>query len=87
MCVGAFFLPATVLGEGGGGKFEILSIPSQVQWQRFPAAGGEDGHVRSPNNNSNHATLASCVRVETGFPAPFNPRAAKSSHTPHSTTT
>ena len=41
---------------------------------------GEDGHVHSPNNNSNHATSASCVKVETGFPAPFNLKAAKSSH-------
>jgi hypothetical protein len=59
---GAFSLPATVLGGGGGEDLEILSVPSQVQWQFFQP-GGEDGHVHSPNNNSDHATSASCVKV------------------------
>lgn len=55
-----------------------MSVPSQVQWQPFPAAaaaaagggGGGDGHVRSPNNNSDHATSASCVKVELASPPP-----------------
>lgn len=35
-----------------------------------PKGGGEDGPVHGTNNNSHHATSASCVKVEPAFPAP-----------------
>lgn len=84
MYFGAFSLPATVLGWGERVGDLVCPISSSMAVLLTP---GEDGHVHSTNNNSNHATSAFCVKVETGFPAPFNLKAAKSLHTPHSTTT
>lgn len=69
MYFGAFSLPATVLGVGGKVGVGDLVCPVSSSMAVLLTR-GEDGHVHSTNNNSNHATSASCVKVETGFPAP-----------------
>lgn len=71
MYFGAFSLPATVLGWGGRGELGVGDLVCPVSSSMAVLlTRGEDGHVHSTNNNSNHATSASCVKVETGFPAP-----------------
>lgn len=46
----------------------------------------KDSHVHSPNNNSDHATSASCVKVERASPPPSTGEQPSPPHTPHSTT-
>ena len=70
--VGLGFISFPFGGAGGvGGKVGVGDLVCPVSSSMAVLlTRGEDGHVHSTNNNSNHATSASCVKVETGFPAP-----------------